>query len=274
MYVAGMVVAIISVIVMRYTTMRGESAPFIMELPTYHMPGFKSLMLHLWDKLKHFIKKAFTIILASTIIIWFLQSFGWDWKMVDDANTSILASLGQLIQPLFTPLGFGKQIGEYGWVFAVAAITGLIAKENVIATFFALASALISAGAIQDASIIGEISGLEEATEDGVLEVQAMIAATGITKAGLLAFIVFNMTTIPCFAAIATAKAELPGNKIWSTILFWIVVSFISGTVVFLTMEYVWPLAIIIVLAVLAGVGIYFFNKYRDNKNKTEQISA
>ena len=274
MYVIGMVVAIISVIVMRYTTMRGESAPFIMELPTYHMPGFKSLMLHLWDKLKHFIKKAFTIILASTIIIWFLQSFGWDWKMVDDANTSILASLGQLIQPLFTPLGFGKQIGEYGWVFAVAAITGLIAKENVIATFFALASALISAGAIQDASIIGEISGLEEATADGVLEVQAMIAATGITKAGLLAFIVFNMTTIPCFAAIATAKAELPGNKIWSTILFWIVVSFISGTVVFLTMEYVWPLAIIIVLAVLAGVGIYFFNKYRDNKNKTEQISA
>ena len=268
MYLVGMATAIISVIVMRYTTLRGESAPFIMELPTYHMPGFKPLMIHVWDKLKHFVKKAFTIILASTIVIWFLQTFGWDWTMVDDVNTSILASIGQLIQPLFTPLGFGKQIGEYGWVFAVAAITGLIAKENVIATFFALACGLISAGAIDPASVaLGE-----EASEEGIVEVEAMIAATSITKAGLIAFIVFNMTTVPCFAAVATAKAELPARKLWSTIIFWLFVSYVAGTVVFLTLEYVWPIAIILVGAVLIGIAIYYINKYRDQKAKLEQL--
>ena len=109
MYLLGVVVAIISVLLMRNTTMRGEVPPFIMELPSYHAPQFKNLMLHLWDKTKHFVKKAFTIILVSTIVIWFISHFSFSWQFLPDEqiNQSILAGLGQLVQPLFTPLGFG-----------------------------------------------------------------------------------------------------------------------------------------------------------------------
>ena len=222
MYIIGMVVAIISLLVMRSTTMKGETPPFIMELPTYHMPRFKNLMIHLWDKTKHFVKKAFTIILASTIVIWFLSNFGWAfWNGMVEMDQSILASIGSVFQYIFTPLGFGAQLGKYGWVFAVAAVTGLIAKENVVSTFYALACCLVAAltsGALVelDPALMAEVMALIEAgegSEEGVLEVVAMIAATGITPAGLISFIVFNMTTIPCFAAVATAKAELPKGK-------------------------------------------------------------
>ena len=156
MYVLGITVAIVTVILMRSTTMRGEVPPFIMELPAYHAPQFRNLMLHLWDKVKHFVKKAFTIILASTIVIWFISHFSWGWQYLSDdkINSSILAGLGQLIQPLFTPLGFGSQLGAWGWVFVVAAITGLIAKENVIATFGTLA-ACITSGFVADEALGG-----------------------------------------------------------------------------------------------------------------------
>ncbi len=213
MYVVGVLVAIIAVLYMRHTTLKGDPAPFIMELPQYHWPQFRSLMIHLWDKAKHFVKKAFTIILASTIIIWFLSNFGWNWHMVDMEN-SILASIGQLIQPLFTPLGFGSQLKAFGWVFAVAAITGLIAKENVIATFSVLAAVIVSGF---------------EGTEEGVEEAIIMIQATGLTWQGAIAFIAFNMLTIPCFAACATAKAELRKGTFKWTLLFWIVCSFIGA---------------------------------------------
>ncbi|MDE7296217.1 MAG: ferrous iron transporter B, partial [Clostridia bacterium] len=156
MYVLGIVTAICCVILMRSTTMRGDVPPFIMELPTYHAPRFQGLMIHLWDKTKHFVKKAFTIIFASTIVIWFLSSFSWNWQFLPEEieyegevvmanlrmNESILGSIGMLIQPLFTPLGFGSQLGASGWVFAVAALTGLVAKENVIATFGTLAASV------------------------------------------------------------------------------------------------------------------------------------
>ncbi|MBO5775920.1 MAG: ferrous iron transporter B, partial [Clostridia bacterium] len=137
MYVVGIVVAILSVLLMRSTTMKGEDPTFIMELPDYHSPQFRNLMLHLWDKAKHFIEKAFTIILISTVVIWFISHFSWTWKFLPDdrIDESILAGIGGLIQPLFTPLGFGSQLGTWGGVFAVGAITGLIAKENVVATF-------------------------------------------------------------------------------------------------------------------------------------------
>ncbi|MBQ8427173.1 MAG: ferrous iron transporter B, partial [Clostridia bacterium] len=118
MYVVGMAVAIISIILMRSTTQRGKVSPFIMELPAYHKPSGKGLVIHLWDKVKHYVKKVFTIILASTILIWFLSSFGWDWQMTDIEN-SILASIGQFVQPIFTPLGFGSQLNSFGWVFVV-----------------------------------------------------------------------------------------------------------------------------------------------------------
>ena len=227
MYVLGILTAIVAVLILRNTTLKGDAAPFIMELPQYHWPQFKSLMIHLWDKTKHFVKKAFTIILASTIVIWFLSNFGWNWHMVEDMQDSILASIGQLLQPLFTPLGFGSQLTSIGWVFAVAAITGLIAKENVIATFItlgAVAVAYINSGNV-DPAIIEAI----EADEDGITAVNQMIQATGITWQGCISFIAFNMLTIPCFAACATAKGELKKGTFKYTLLFWIIASFLGA---------------------------------------------
>lgn len=253
MYLIGIIVAIIAILLMRSTTMRGEVSPFIMELPSYHMPRFKPLVFHLWDKLKHYIEKAFTIILLSTVVIWFLSNFGWDWHMVENMDESIIASLGKFITPIFTPLGFGSQLSSVGWVFAVAAITGLIAKENVIATFFTLALCITNNPDLVQ-------------SEDGVMEVVSMINATNITWPALISFIVFNMTTIPCFAAIATAKAELPKKKLASTILFWLLTSYIASTVVYLVLEFIWPIAIIIVLAVGLGFAIHYYNKYKDKK--------
>ena len=231
MYILGILTAVITVLIMRNTTLKGDSNPFIMELPAYHLPQFKALMIHLWDKAKHFVEKAFTIILASTIIVWFLTNFGWNWHMVDSVGDSILGSIGQLIQPLFTPLGFGSQLSQIGWIFAVAAITGLIAKENVIATFISLgavALAFINSGSV-DPTVLEMI----EADEEGISATVAMITATGITWQGCISFIAFNMLTIPCFAACATAKAELPKGKFKWTLLFWIVTSFVGSAFVY-----------------------------------------
>ena len=268
MYVLGMTTAIVTVLLMRNTTMRGDVPPFIMELPSYHLPQFKSLMIHLWDKLKHYIEKAFTIILASTIVIWFLSHFTWDWKLVEDAemNLSILASLGKLIQPIFTPLGFGSQLGTFGWVFGVAAITGLIAKENVIATFGTLAACLVSLMSHNPEYLL-QFGNIDfAALEDGVKATEAMISATGVTVGGLLAYIAFNMTTIPCFAAVSTARGELTNKKFRNTLIFWLATSYITSTIVYLAFEFTWTLSIIIPLFILTGVCIALFNKYRDSK--------
>lgn len=227
MYVLGIIVAIIAVLILRNTTLKGDAAPFIMELPQYHLPQFKSLMIHLWDKTKHFVKKAFTIILASTIIIWFLSNFGWNWHMVEDMQDSILASIGMLLQPLFTPLGFGSQLTAIGWVFAVAAITGLIAKENVIATFITLGA--VAVAYLNSGNVDPEIIAAIEADEEGVSAVAEMIRATGITWQGCISFIAFNMLTIPCFAACATAKGELKKGTFKYTLLFWIIASFLGA---------------------------------------------
>ena len=270
MYIVGILMAVISVLLMRNTTLKGDHAPFIMELPNYHLPQFKALMIHLWDKAKHFVQKAFTIILASTIIVWFLSHFGWNWRMVDSIGDSILGSLGQLIQPIFTPLGFGSQLSSIGWIFAVAAITGLIAKENVIATFITLGAVAVSAlnsGAI-DASLIEAI----EADEDGITATVTMIQATGITWQGCVAFIAFNMLTIPCFAACATARAELVKGTFKWTLLFWISASFVGAGFVysFLSMFSVsslaWAIPVTVSLIALA-VGMVFLVKALNKKN-------
>ena len=248
MSILGIVVAILSVLFMRSTTLKGETPPFIMELPAYHAPQFKNLMLHLWDKTKHFIKKAFTVILASTIVIWLLTHFSFSWKLLEDeqVNESIIANIATLLQPLFTPLGFGSQLGEYGWVFVVAAIAGLIAKENVIGTFATLAVCLSAVGGLDFGSLVLDAA-------DGVDAVRAMITATGITGPALIAFIAFNMTTIPCFAAVGTAKGELQNKKRFNfTLLFWLVSSYIVGAAVYTIGSWWWTCFIWI--AVLAGI--------------------
>ncbi len=267
MYVVGMIAAITCLIIMRKTTMRGDAAPFIMELPAYHWPQFKALMIHLWDKAKHFVKKAFTIILASTIVIWFLSNFGWNWAYLGTFEGSILQGIGSLIQPLFTPMGCGSQLTAFGFVFAVAAITGLIAKENVVATFMALGAIIVAANP--------ELVEAIEADEDGIQASVAMIQATGITWQGCIAFIAFNMLTIPCFAAVATAKAELPKGQFKWTLLFWIVASYIGASFIycFLSMfakeSLAWAIPTtlaMIAAAVAAGFIIHYVNKRKDAK--------
>ena len=242
MYVLGVCAAVVCVLLMRNTSMRGETPPFIMELPAYHMPGFRNLLLHLWDKAKHFIKKAFTVIFASTVIVWLFSHLDWGWRYLadDKMNESILASLGMFIQPVFTPLGFGAQLGEFGWVFAVAAITGLIAKENVIATFGTLAGCVAALGGNIGGIDVNEVIG----AIDGAADVTAMVSATGITGAGILAFIAFNMTTIPCFAACATARAELAKGKFKWTLLFWLAASAVISSAVYTVGEWWWTLFI------------------------------
>lgn len=251
MYLLGIITALVSVLLMRATTLKGDNPPFIMELPAYHAPQFKNLMMLLWDKAKHFIEKAFTIILASTIVIWVISHFSFDWKFLPDEmmEESILAGFGKLIQPLFTPVGFGAQLQTAGWVFAVAAITGLIAKENVVSTLGTLA-ACIGAGII-DVEVDG-----------GIGAVSAMILKTGITLPALLSFIAFNMTTIPCFAAVAAAKGEMPNKKTFSgTIIFWLVTSYIVSSAVYLIGTFWWTSLIYLALAVMVILGIRYYNK-------------
>ena len=257
MYLLGIVAAVVSVLLLRNTSLKGETPPFIMELPAYHAPQFKNLMLHLWDKAKHFVKKAFTIILASTIVIWVLSHFSFSWKFLEDEqiNESILAQLSMLIQPLFTPLGFGSQLGEYGWVFVLAAATGLIAKENVIATFATLAACLTAA--------IPDLGNFNIDAESGIPAVRAMIKATGIGIPGLIAFIAFNMTTIPCFAAVGTAKAELGNEKLYkNTLLFWICSSYVVAAMVYTIGSWWWTLFIWAVVVAAVTIGVIYNNKY------------
>ena len=277
MYVLGVVAAIVALLILRHTTYRGETSPFIMELPTYHFPRFKNLMIHIWDKTKHYVKKAFTIILLSCIAIRFLQTFDWSWHYVGEEGMteSILADIGRFIQPIFTPFGFGSQIPQYGWVFAVAAITGLIAKENVIATFGILAAGL--------AAIAGnpEFVAEEEALEEGIIQVEYLIEMTGINVSQLLAFIVFNMLTIPCFAAVATARGEIGKKTFKNTLGFWMVASFLGAAIVYVLCETIrtwqvgWILgSVAIVLAVVAAiVGIVLYNKKMNEKEAQARLS-
>lgn len=252
MYLLGIITAIVSVLLMRSTSLKGETPPFIMELPSYHAPQFKNLMAHLWDKTKHFVKKAFTIILASTIVIWVLTHFSFSWKFLADEeiNDSILAGISMLVQPIFTPLGFGSQLGQFGWVFVVAVVAGLIAKENVISTFATLAACLVAVAGL-------EIGGLDIAAEEGIDAVQAMIKATNVSIPALISFIAFNMTTIPCFAAVATAKGELGNKKThrW-TLAFWIATSYIVSAMIYTIgtawwSSFIWAAVVAIVTIVI-----------------------
>lgn len=267
MYVLGMATAIVTIILMRSTTQRGEVSPFIMELPTYRLPSFQALMIHLWDKTKHYIEKVFTVILVSTIAIWLLTNFSWDWRFLMEEidgemvnvrmDQSILGSIGMFIQPIFTPLGFGSQLNKNGWVFAVAAITGLIAKENVISTFGALA-ACVAGGLV--------------ATEEGVSEVLAMMNSVGVDPITLwpamIAFIVFNMTTIPCFAAVAAAKGETPKGKFKWTLMFWIVTSFAVGSMTYAILSWWWTSFIFVGALALIIYLLRLYNKKYPVKGK------
>lgn len=248
LYVFGMVMAVVTVAFMRQTSMRGEVPPFIMELPAYHAPQFRNLMLHLWDKLKHYIKKAFTIILASSIVIWFLSNFSWSWQLVG-IEDSILYNIGTFVQWICTPMGFGLQLGKFGWVFVVAAVTGLIAKENVITTFYVLVPA------------IGAVLPDWDDGESGIGAVIALMESTGVTWQGLIAFCVFNMLTIPCFAAAAAVRGETPKGKFKNTVAFWMITSYLTATIVYTVLSWWWTAFILVALIALVVIFFVFRNK-------------
>lgn len=273
LYLFGMIMAVIMVLLMRQTSMKGEVPPFIMELPAYHAPQFHNLMVHLWDKLKHYIKKAFTIILASSIVIWFLSNFNWEWQCLTVAEgepsrmgESILHDIGSFFMWICTPMGFGSQLGQYGWVFVVAAVTGLIAKENVISTFYVLASAI----GLEALGVPGEDG------ESGIGIIAAFLASeeVGITWQGLISFCIFNMLTIPCFAAAATIKGELPKGKFKYTVAFWLLTSYITSSLIYVMFSWWWTAFIVAVLAALVIAYFVLRNKGKINFGKGRKKKA
>ena len=226
-YLLGIVVAIIAAIIMKLFSKNYEVPPFIMELPAYHAPQFRNLMAHLWEKLKHFVYKASTIITAAIILIWFLSSFGWAfWNgMVEDIDDSILASIGHVLKYFFYPLGWAQ--GAEGWKFTVASITGLIAKEDVVATMAQL----------------------------GLCDEAGEAITFALTNSRIYSFAAYNLFTFPCFAAIATAKSESSKKAFPITLAFWFFGSYVISLVVFLiglTFEVGWWLGLLVVLAVAA----------------------
>ena len=195
-YIIGVLAIVCSGIMLKKTKMfAGEPAPFVMELPAYHMPTVGNVLRSMWERGWSFIKKAGTIILLSTIVLWFLMSFGWvdgSFGMLEaeQLDSSVLASIGSAIAWIFAPLGWTQ--GGEGWKMAVAAITGLIAKENVVATF-------------------GMLYGFAEVAEDGA-EVWGSLASV-MTPIAAYGFLVFNLLCAPCFAAMGAIKREMNNTK-------------------------------------------------------------
>ncbi len=202
-YFVGIAAVVCSGIILKKTRMfAGEPAPFVMELPAYHMPTVSNVLRSMWERGWSFIKKAGTVILLSTMVIWFATYFGFvdgEFRMLGDAEMdhSILAYAGSCISWLFLPLGWGD------WKSAVAAITGLVAKENVVGTF-------------------GILFGFAEVAEDGT-EVWGALAGS-MTAAAAYSFLVFNLLCAPCFAAMGAIKREM-NNTRW----FWFAIGYQTG---------------------------------------------
>ena len=193
MYFLGIGAVILSGIILKKTRLfAGDPAPFVMELPQYHIPGAKGVLIHMWERGKSFIIKAGTVIFAACGIVWFLSNFGVAdgvFGMVD-TEVSLLAVLGGFVAPVFAPLGFGT------WQATVATITGLVAKENVVGT-------------------LGVLFGIGEVAEDDPTLLNSVSAM--LTSVSAMSFMVFNLICAPCFAAIGAIKREMGGWK-WTLI--------------------------------------------------------
>ena len=185
MYVLGIIVGLIVAIVLNHTAFRGNSMPFVMELPNYRFPSAKSVLLLMWDKAKDFLQRAFTIIFIATLIIWFLQTFDSRFNVVADSKDSLLAMLGKCIAPIFIPLGFND------WRVATSLISGFSAKEAVVST----------------------LSVLTGTTMNNLSESLGTI----FTPVSAISFLVFTLLYTPCVAAVATIKREMASS--WKTFL-------------------------------------------------------
>ena len=212
-YFVGIAAVICSGIILKKTKMfAGDPAPFVMELPAYHMPTVGNILRSMWERGASFIKKAGTIILLSTIVLWFMMSFGWvdqSFGMLEaeQLDHSILAHVGSFIAPIFKPLGWGD------WKMSVAAVTGLIAKENVVGTF-------------------GILYGFAEVAEDGT-EIWGALASS-MTSIAAYSFLVFNLLCAPCFAAMGAIRREMNNAKwFWFAIGYQTVLAYVVSLCIF-----------------------------------------
>ncbi|WP_230398569.1 ferrous iron transport protein B [Novisyntrophococcus fermenticellae] len=210
-YIVGVLAIICSGIILKKTKMfAGDPAPFVMELPAYHMPTVVNILRSMWERGWSFIKKAGTVILLATIFIWFTQSFGIEngsFGMVEDMENSVLAVIGRGIAWIFIPLGWGN------WKAAVAAVSGLIAKENVVGTF-------------------GILYGFAEVAENGD-EIWGTLARS-FTTASAYSFLVFNLLCAPCFAAMGAIKREMNNTKwFWFAIGYQTILAYLAAMVIF-----------------------------------------
>ena len=249
-YFIGVAAVIISGIILKKTKMfSGNPAPFVMELPSYHIPALTNVLKSTWERGSSFIKRAGTVILLSTIIIWFLQGFGFvdgKFMMVSDNSLSLLAMIGMVIAPIFAPIGFGF------WQAAVGTFTGLVAKENLVAT-------------------LGILYGFAEVSEAGN-EYWSMMANDFTVAAGL-SFLIFNLLCAPCFAAIGAIKREMNNTKWTSFAVFYMcafayVVSFIVYQIGTAFAEKSFGIMPIIAIAILVyGAYLLFVKKPFDESS-------
>ncbi len=198
LYVLGILVGILVGLLLKNVLFKGKPVPFVMELPAYRLPAPKTILLHMWEKAKDFLKKAFTIIFVATIVIWVLQTFNWQFQMVADAGDSMLASIGAFIAPIFVPLGFAD------WRISTALLTGLSAKEAVVSTL----AVLTGAGA--DRQLAALLPGM-------------------FTPLTAVSFLVFTLLYMPCVAAFAAIRREMGsmrqavGMMVFQTGVAWVV---------------------------------------------------
>lgn len=225
-YLTGILVAMIAALLIKKFGGQKGATPFIMELPAYHTPQLKSVSVHIWQKLKHFVFRAGTVIAASTVIIWYLLNFNFAFRMVEESQ-SILATVGGWFEWLFKPLGFGN------WKYIVASVSGLIAKEEVISTIEVLSGS-----------------------------VEEFVAESGIATAGIFAFMTFNLLTVPCMAAVGAAAGELGSAKRTAlTVLFWIATSYIVSMTISLVGTYWWTAFIFAAVVFAAYAAAHFVQK-------------
>lgn len=196
LYLLGIVTGIVTALVLKSTSFRGEAVPFVMELPNYRMPGFRTTMLLLWDKARDFLQRAFTVIFMATIVIWFLQSFSFHLSLVDDQSQSILGRVASFVAPVFQPVGFGD------WRVATSLVGGFLAKESVVSTLSVLFGDGVSLGSV-------------------------------LSIASALSLMVFCLLYTPCVAAIAAIRRELGNKDALTVVVAQCLIAYIMSMVVY-----------------------------------------
>lgn len=202
LYFGGMVVGVLVALLLKKTAFRGEPIPFVMELPNYRFPSARSVLLLMWEKAKDFLQRAFTVIFVATVLIWFLQTFDTRFNVVSDSANSILATLGRLVAPIFTPLGFGD------WRMVTALVSGFTAKEAVVSTF----GVILGVGTEQLGAALHSI----------------------FTTASACSFLTFCLLYTPCVAAVATIRRELnSGVKTVFVVVMQCVIAWLAAFLVY-----------------------------------------